>query len=91
MRTRIADLIHDAISIIEACDDPDCEAWLGQARAELALIEAKAALRHALTDVHASPKPVVKAVKRKPAKAKAYNGANAKAPAVSPLVPLVTS
>jgi hypothetical protein len=51
MRTRIADLIRDAIDIIAACDDPDCEAWLGQARAELAVMNAKPQLRSALAEV----------------------------------------
>jgi hypothetical protein len=40
MRTRIADLIRDGIAIVEACGDDDCQAWLGQARAELAVMNA---------------------------------------------------
>lgn len=89
MRPRLQQLIADAIAIIEACDDDDCQAWLGQARAELALIEAKAALRQAFTDVHASPKPTPKPVKRK--RVSKSKNANANAPATSPLVPLVAS
>jgi hypothetical protein len=29
-------LLQDAIDIVEAAGDPDCEHWLGQARAALA-------------------------------------------------------
>ena len=60
MRTRISDLIRDAIAIIENCDDPDCAAWLGQARCELAVLEAKAELRRALGEIEgpvSKPKP----------------------------------
>jgi|GEM_PF-996202 hypothetical protein len=35
-RRELVALLKDAYSIIEAMDDPDCEAWLGQARAALA-------------------------------------------------------
>jgi len=49
MRPRLQQLLADAIAIIEACDEDDCQAWLGQAKAELAVLEAKAKLREALT------------------------------------------
>lgn len=49
MRPRLQQLLEDAISIIETCSDPDCEAWLSQAKAELTVLEAKAKLREALT------------------------------------------
>jgi hypothetical protein len=75
MRTRIADLIRDAIDIIAACDDPDCEAWLNQAKAELQVMNAKAQLRQALADVEGPVTPKAtkpKVVKvSKPVKAKA--------------------
>lgn len=51
MRTRIADLVRDAIEIISACDNPDCETWLNQAKAELAVMNAKAQLRQAMAEV----------------------------------------
>jgi hypothetical protein len=35
-RDELVTLVQDAYSIIEALDDPECEAWLGQARAALA-------------------------------------------------------
>jgi hypothetical protein len=37
-RDQLAFALLDAISIIEAQDDPDCAAWLGQARAALAKV-----------------------------------------------------
>jgi len=95
MRPRLQQLLEDAISIIETCGDPDCEAWLGQAKAVLAVLEAKAKLREALTrqtlpDNAWAAKPVSKpAPKRKSASKSKHT--NAKAPAISPLVPLVTS
>jgi hypothetical protein len=58
-------LIADAIDIISAFDDPDCEAWLNQARAELGVLRAKAQLREALSVVEG---PVVPAKVSKPAK-----------------------
>jgi hypothetical protein len=89
MRTRIADLIRDAIDIITACDDPDCEAWLGQARAELAVMNAKQQLRSALAEV-AGPVSSAKMVPtKKPAKAKA-KPANGKLPVPAPVVATVS-
>lgn len=35
-RDALITLLQDAYAIIEASDDPDCETWLGQARAALA-------------------------------------------------------
>jgi hypothetical protein len=35
-RQGLITLLEEAIAIIEAADEPDCEAWLGQARATLA-------------------------------------------------------
>ena len=35
-RNELRALLQDAYDIISAQDDPDCEAWLGQARATLA-------------------------------------------------------
>jgi hypothetical protein len=88
MRTRIADLIRDAIDIITACDDPDCEAWLNQAKAELQVMNAKAQLRQALADVEGPVQPKAKATKApvkasKPAKPKAKPG-NSKLPVPAP-------
>ena len=38
-RDALVTLLKDAVAIIEANDDPDCEAWLGQARAALAKVQ----------------------------------------------------
>lgn len=38
-RKELIALLQDAYAIIEASDDPDCEAWLGQARAALAKVQ----------------------------------------------------
>jgi hypothetical protein len=65
MRSRLQDLIRDAIAIIEACDDDDCAAWLNQARAELAVLKAKQQLREALAEVEG---PVVVKAALKPTK-----------------------
>ena len=35
-RNELRALLQDAYDIISAQDDPDCDAWLGQARAALA-------------------------------------------------------
>jgi hypothetical protein len=35
-RQELLTLLEEAIAIIEAADEPDCEAWLGQARTTLA-------------------------------------------------------
>jgi hypothetical protein len=74
MRTRIAQLIEDAVAIIEVLDDPDNESWLNQTRAEIGLLRAKTALRVALAEVQDQvpllPAPKVKPKKAKPAKAK---------------------
>jgi hypothetical protein len=45
MRTRISDIIRDGIAIIELYDGHDAQTWLNQARAELAVMSAKAQLR----------------------------------------------
>jgi hypothetical protein len=71
MRTRIADLVRDAIDIIEACDDPDCSAWLNQARAELQVMNAKAELRSALAAVEG---PVKAKVTTAPSEARPHAG-----------------
>ena len=63
MRTRISDLIRDAISIVENCGDDDCQAWLGQARAELAVMQAKAQLRQAMAEIEGPVTPKVKVAK----------------------------
>jgi hypothetical protein len=84
MRPRLQQLLEDAISIIETCGDPDCEPWLGQAKAELAVLEAKAKLREALTRQTLpdnswsaqAAKP-----KRKPASKLKHKPTNSKAPA----------
>jgi hypothetical protein len=73
MRTRISDLIRDGIAIIEACDDPDCSAWLNQAKAELAVMSAKAQLRQALADVEGPVQPKAK-VATAPSEAKSHAG-----------------
>ncbi len=84
MRTRIADLIRDAVQTIAACDDPDCEAWLNQAKAELAVMNAKAQLRQALADVEGPVTPTAKLAKPNTApklkSAKASKPANGKLP-----------
>jgi hypothetical protein len=38
-RDELLTLLQDACAIIEALDDPTCEAWLGQARAALAKVQ----------------------------------------------------
>ena len=84
MRPRLQQLLEDAIAIIETCADPDCEAWLGQAKAELAVLEAKAKLREAQTRQTLpdnswstqAAKP-----KRKPASKPKHKPTNSKAPA----------
>jgi hypothetical protein len=40
-RDQLAALLRDACNIIEASDDPDCEAWLSQARHALAKVGVK--------------------------------------------------
>ncbi len=40
-RDELAALLRDACHIIEVSDDPDCEAWLGQARHALAKVGVK--------------------------------------------------
>ena len=89
MRTRIADLIGDAIAIIETCGNPDREAWLGQAKAELAVLEAKTKLREALTrqtlpdnSWSTQTKP-----KRKPATKPKHKPTNSKPPLSTTPVP----
>ena len=82
MRTRIADLVRDAIEIISACDDPDCEAWLNQAKAELAVMNAKAQLRQAMAEVEGPVTPKAKATPKltpKPKSIKPGKPANGKA------------
>jgi hypothetical protein len=61
------------IAIIEACDDPDCAAWLNQARAELGVLNAKAELRQALADVEGPVPPKAK-VTTAPSEAKSHAG-----------------